>query len=325
MSRRLRESVLHGPAAILAVALLLAIAPLASAAPRGDHPRTAVIVLENREFDEVVGSPEAPYFNHLVERGALATNFHGLLHPSLPNYLGLLAGSTFGLTDDCTDCLAKGPNLATQLAGADVSWHAYMGGMPTPCYTGPDVGEYVKRHNPFMYFPSITGNPRLCNRVGPERSLGQDLTDNTLPEFAWIGPGLCDDGHDCSTGAVDDYLRRRVPAILRHLGPDGALAITHDEGTSDAGCCGAAAGGRIATLLVGPGARAGVRLSRPSTTYSLLATIEDRFDLPRLRNARDAATLKAAFKRSGWVRRGHMSAVRLAMESVKTVAGTQEP
>ena len=299
MSRRLRESVFHGPAAILIVAFLLAIAPLASAAPRGDHPRTAVIVLENREFDEVVGSPEAPYFNHLVERGALATNFYGLLHPSLPNYLGLLAGSTFGLTDDCTDCLARGANLATQLAGADVSWRAYMGGMPTSCYTGPDVGEYVKRHNPFMYFPSITGSPRLCNRVVPERSLRQDLTDNTLPEFAWIGPGLCDDGHDCSTGATDDYLQRRVPAILRHLGPDGALAITYDEGTSDAGCCGVAAGGRIATLLVGPGVRAGVRLSHPYTPYSLLATIEDRFDLPRLRNARDAPTLKAAFKRSG--------------------------
>ena len=171
--------------------------------------------------------------------------------------------------------------------------------MPTSCYSGPDVGEYVKRHNPFMYFPSITGNPRLCNRVGPERSLRQDLTDNALPEFVWIGPGLCDNGHNCPTGAADDYLQRRVPAILRHLGPDGALAITYDEGTSDAGCCGVAAGGRIATLLVGPGVRTGVRLSHPYTSYSLLATIEDRFDLPRLRNARGAPTLKAAFRRSG--------------------------
>ena len=285
--------------AILTFGLFFAIAPLASADSHGDHPRTAVIVLENREFDEVVGSPEAPYFNHLVERGALATNFYGLLHPSMPNYLGLLAGSTFGLTDDCTDCMARGSNLATQLAAADVSWRAYMGGMPTSCYTGAAVGEYVKRHNPFMYFPSITERPRLCSRVVPERSLRRDLTDNALPEFVWIGPGLCDNGHDCSTGAADDYLQRRVPAILRHLGPDGALAITFDEGTSDAGCCGVAGGGRIATLLVGPGVRAGVRVSHPYTPYSLLATIEDRFDLSRLRNARSASTLKAAFRRSG--------------------------
>ncbi len=94
--------------AILTFGLFFAIAPLTSADSRGDHPRTAVIVLENREFDEVVGPPEAPYFNHLVERGALATHFYGLLHPSMPNYLGLLAGSTFGLTDDCTDCMARG-------------------------------------------------------------------------------------------------------------------------------------------------------------------------------------------------------------------------
>jgi phosphatidylinositol-3-phosphatase len=290
MSRRLP--------AILTFAMVFAIAPLASAGSNGDHSRTAVIVLENREFDEVVGSPEAPYFNHMVERGALATNFYGLLHPSMPNYLGLLAGSTFGLTDDCTDCLARGANLATQLGGADVSWRAYMGGMPTSCYEGPDVGEYVKRHNPFMYFRSITERHRLCSRVVPERSLRQDLTDNTLPEFVWIGPGLCNDGHNCSTGTVDDYLQRRVPAILRRLGPDGDLAITFDEGSSDAGCCGVAAGGRIATLFIGPGVKAGVRLSRPYTSYSLLATIEDRFDLPRLRNARDAPALKAALKRS---------------------------
>jgi hypothetical protein len=174
-----------------------------------------------------------------------------------------------------------------------------MGGMPTSCYTGPGVGEYVKRHNPFMYFPSITGRPRLCNQVVPERTLRRSLADNTLAEFVWISPNLCDDGHDCSTGAADGYLRRRVPTIRRHLGPDGALAITYDEGSSDAGCCGVAAGGRIATLLIGPGVKAGVRLSRAYTSYSLLATIEDRFDLARLRNARGAPTLRAALKRSG--------------------------
>ena len=149
----MRGSVIPGPAAILIVALFFAIAPLASADSHGAHPRTAVIVLENREFDEVVGSPEAPYFNHLVERGALATNFYGLLHPSLPNYLGLLAGSTFGITDDCTDCLARGANLATQLAGAGVSWRAYMGGMPTSCYAGPDCRGIRQTTQPVHVFP----------------------------------------------------------------------------------------------------------------------------------------------------------------------------
>jgi hypothetical protein len=275
-----------------------ALAGNAAGAPgRGSH--TVVIVLENREFDEVVGSPEAPYFNKLTERGALATRFYGLLHPSMPNYLGLLAGSTFGITENCTECLASGPNLATQLASADISWRAYMGAMPTPCYTGPDLGEYVKRHNPFTYFPSITTRPRLCNRVVPESALPKDLSGGLLPEFAWISPGLCEDGHDCATSAADTYLRHRVPEILRRLGPDGILAITYDEGNSDAGCCGVAFGGRIATMLIGPDVRADIRLRRPFTHYSLLASIEDRFGLPRLRHARGVPTLAPALKGAG--------------------------
>jgi phosphatidylinositol-3-phosphatase len=147
-----------------------------------------------------------------------------------------------------------------------------------------------------MYFPSITTRSRLCNRVVPESALREDLSGEMLPEFAWISPGLCDDGHDCPTSATDTYLRHRVPEILRHLGPGGVLAITHDEGTSDAGCCGVAVGGRIATLLIGPGVRAGVRLRRPRTLYSLLASIEDRFGLPRLRHARGGPTLAPALE-----------------------------
>ena len=265
---------------------LLVPAPGAPAAAPEPGGRMVVIVLENREFGTVVGSGEMPYFNRLIQRGALATNSYGLLHPSLPNYLALIGGSTFGIADNCTECLAHGPNLATQLAAAHVSWRAYMGGMPKPCYTGTGVGEYVKRHNPFMYFPSVTTRPGLCRRVVPESSLSTDLAKRRLPEFSWIGPGLCDGGHDCPDAAVDAYLRRRVPSILAQLGPGGLLAITYDEGSSDAGCCGGAVGGRIATLLLGPEVRAGTRIARPYTPYSLLASVEDRFSLPRLRHAR---------------------------------------
>jgi phosphatidylinositol-3-phosphatase len=255
-----------------------------------------VIVLENREFDEVVGSEEAPYLNALIERGALATRFYGLLHPSLPNYLALLGGSTFGIADNCTDCLARGPNLVTQMSSAGLPWRAYMGGMPQPCFPGAAAGEYVKRHNPFMYFPSITSRPGLCRRIVPESSLSEDLAARELPEFAWITPGLCDNGHNCPIDASDAYLRQRIPGLLRQLRPTGWIAITYDEGTSDASCCQSAVGGRIVTLLLGPGVRAGVRLPRPYTPYSLLATLEDHFDLPRLRHARDATTMASAFR-----------------------------
>lgn len=285
---------------LIALALLATLVPAASAgAARGASgagigSHTVVIVLENREYGEVVGSADAPYFNKLAERGALATRFYGIRHPSLPNYLALLAGSTFGIAENCTDCRARGPNLATQLSSAGIDWRAYMGGMPEPCYAGPEAGKYVKRHNPFAYFPSITSRPSLCGRVVPESELGRDLAGGRLPEFAWVSPGLCDGGHDCPTGRADDYLRRRVPDILRRLGPRGVLAITYDEGTTAAGCCAVASGGRIATLLVGPGVRAGIRVRQPMSLYSLLATIEDRLGVPRLRHARGVPTLSSA-------------------------------
>jgi phospholipase C len=270
-------------------AMALSSAPPAKAAkaPAGSH--TAVIVLENREFGEVVGAADASYLNRLASQGALAVNDYAITHPSLPNYLAMTGGSTFGISEDCTDCHASGPNLVTQLSGAGVTWRAYMGAMPSPCFSGAEAGEYAKRHKPFMYYPSVASNPSLCARDVPETQLRGDLTHNRLPTFAWISPNLCDDAHSCGFGSADNYLRRVVPPLLAQLGPDGLLAITFDEGTSNAGCCGNASGGRIATILLGPGVRAGTRLHRPYSQYSLLATLEDRFGVPRLRNASSAS------------------------------------
>lgn len=265
-----------------------------SKAPQGS--RTIVIVLENREFDEVIGASNPTYLSRLASEGALAVNYHAIRHPSLPNYLALIGGSTFGITEDCSDCRASGSNLATQLSTAGVSWRAYMGGMPSACFTGAEVGDYAKKHNPFMYFPSVTSNPSLCARDVPGGRLQSDLSSRRLPTFAWISPDLCEDAHSCGFNTADQYLRRLVPLLLRQLGPSGLLAITFDEGTTDAGCCNDPSGGRIATVLLGPKVRKGARLRGAYSHYSLLATLEDRLGVSRLRHAREADALGAAFR-----------------------------
>ena len=101
-------------AAILASLALVAAASaqVDATAHRAARSRVVVIVLENRGYGEVVGNPDAPFLNRLARRGALATRYFALAHPSLPNYLGLLGGSTFGIRDDCADCVARGSNLA---------------------------------------------------------------------------------------------------------------------------------------------------------------------------------------------------------------------
>jgi phosphatidylinositol-3-phosphatase len=203
----------------------------------------------------------------------------------------MTGGSTFGIAEDCGECHASGPSLATQLSAAGVSWRAYMGGMPSPCYRGAEAGDYAKKHNPFVYFPSVAADRSLCAHDVPETQLRADLAHRRLPAFSWISPSLCEDAHDCGFGVADDYLRRVVPRLLSQLGPGGLLVVTFDEGTTDAGCCGNASGGHIATILLGPGIRAGSRARGPYSSYSLLATIEDRFGVPRMGNARSASAL----------------------------------
>jgi hypothetical protein len=258
-------------------------------------PRTVVIVLENHGFDEVFGNPEAPFLNRLTRRGALATQYYAIAHPSLPNYLALLGGSTFGIGDDCTDCAVSGPSLAEQLSGAGISWRGYMGGMPGPCFAGAQHGLYVKRHNPFMYFPAISSNPGRCRNVVPGSWLEEDLAHHTLPSFAWFTPNLCDDGHSCDFEDADNAMAKLIPRIRRQLGQDGLLFVTFDEGTGELGCCEAAAGGRVMTIVLGMRVPPGVRITSPRSHYSLLAAIEDRYGLPRLRNARGARPLPLAF------------------------------
>lgn len=282
--------------AALVLVLILVLAPGASGAkPKpAAASRVFVIVLENHELNEVLGSAEAPFLNELTQRAAWAPNYYAVAHPSLPNYLALLGGSTFGVSENCTACQAQDPNLALQLSRAGVSWRAYMGGMPRPCFGAAEFGDYVKRHDPFMYFPSIASNPERCRQVVPAERLDRDLRSHSLPSFGWLSPGLCDDAHDCDLATADRYLSRLVPRIMRGLGRGGDLIVTFDEGTSDEACCGPfeqGGGGRVLTLIASPGKTVGHRLAGTYDHYSLLAAVERHFGLPRLRAARQAEAL----------------------------------
>jgi hypothetical protein len=244
-----------------------------------------VIALENHEYGDIIGSSSAPYINLLAHRYALATGAYAITHPSLPNYLALTGGSTFGISSDCTDCRIAAPSLVDQLEQAHLSWRAYMEDLPAPCFAGASAGEYAKKHDPFAYYTRIASSPRRCANIVPLTRLSADERAASLPRFIWITPNLCHDMHDCPVSTGDRFLSGLVPSLLRALGPGGVLFLTWDEGSTDAGCCRLASGGHIATIVAGPGARPGARLARPSDHYSVLGTVEDLFGLPRLRGA----------------------------------------
>jgi hypothetical protein len=281
---------------------MLALALTAGAAappalPHADHVFT--IVLENEEYGDVMGNPSMPYLRRLIARYGLALNYYGVTHPSLPNYLALTGGSTFGLDgSDCSpapDChvAGRGTNIADQLEKAGTSWVAYMDAMPAPCTT-TNSGTYAVRHDPFVYYDDIRTNQARCAahvRPYAPASFQRSLRSGRVPAYVWISPDVCHDGHDsCSTNRAaqsDAWLAANVPPILASPAwrNDGVLFVLWDEGTTTGGADPNAQGGHIAALIATPRARPGYRSSLPYTHYSYLRTVEDLLGLPHLGNA----------------------------------------
>ncbi len=116
------------------------------ATPASSPAHVFVIVLENRSYAQVIGTS---YIAQLAQQYGVASNYHGVSHPSLPNYLAMTSGSTFGITDDGWHNVPAG-GLGGQLSTAGIEWRAYMEGMTGGCYRSPY--PYALKHNPFAYY-----------------------------------------------------------------------------------------------------------------------------------------------------------------------------
>ena len=231
--------------------------------------RVVVIVMENRDYESVVG---LPYISSLATTATVLTNYHATGHPSLPNYLALTSGTSWGITDDGYHVLPA-LDLGHQLTASGVPWRAYMEGMGTDCRQ--DAAGYAVKHDPFAYYGG-----RCPASVVPLTRLRGDLAAASPPRFIWITPTLCNDMHDCSSATGDEWLRRTVPPILASPAmADGTLFITWDENDGRGS-------NQVLTLVLGSR-----RPDHPGDAYShpsLLATVEDLLALPRL--AATAAT-----------------------------------
>ena len=254
-----------------------------------------IVVFENRNYKAVIGNSKMPAINALAEKNVLLTNYYGVTHPSLPNYISLVGGNTFGIKSDCTDCWLDQPSLPDLLEGSGRSWKTYQEGLPSPCFVGSS-GSYAQKHDPFIYFDSIRNNPDRCKRsIVSFDALGPDLEVNQLPNFAFIVPDMCHSAHDCDVDAADTWLDQLMNRLLGStaLGNKYLVVITFDEsGNDNSSCCGlpAKAGGKVVTVLVSPQARSGFQDSTAYSHYSLLKTISLAWSLPILGFAGNQAT-----------------------------------
>ena len=283
-------------AGLAALAVTLSVGSSASPAiPRVDVPKLShvvVIVFENHEADDILGNRHAPTLNRLARDDALLTNYTAVTHPSLPNYLALVSGSTHGIYTDCTSCNVGGSSLADTLPAAHRTWKAYAEALPHAGYTGRSKGRYAKNHVPFAYFKHVRSNPRRAATIVPITQLKRDLARRTLPSFALVVPDKCHDMHDCSIAAGDRWLRRFLPPLLHSPAlADGAVFVVFDEGDSAAG-----GGGRVVAIALGPAVRTATRDDEPASHYALLRTIEDAFGLEQLGHSKDASPITGIWK-----------------------------
>jgi phosphatidylinositol-3-phosphatase len=263
---------------LLAAVSALVIAPAAPA--RAAHfDRAVVVVFENKARDEVLGNSAAPEFNALARRGATLSNYRGITHPSLPNYIALISGSTHGIHSDCGDCALSGRNLADTLEARRRTWKAYAEDLPSTGYTGSRSGGYTKHHNPFVYFNDVLASRARLNRVVSLSALSSDLSHRTLPDFSLVIPNECNDMHNCPVRDGDRWLRRFIgPVLASPQMRRGVVFVIFDEGSGGDG---------VPAIAVGPAVRRGARFGRTVDHVGLLRTIEDAWGLQRLgRSAR---------------------------------------
>jgi phosphatidylinositol-3-phosphatase len=188
--------------------------------------------MENHSYPSIIGSSQAPYENRLANSCGLATNYHNISHPSLPNYVGATSGLSVAavqkFSSDCSPS-ASCSTSAQSIFAQSPSWRAYEESMPSNC-DNSDSSEYAVRHNPPPYYTSLTG----CSPSDvPYTQLARDLANGTLPAFAFVTPNLTDDTHDAGVRTGDRWLAKNLPAIYNSAAFKAGtvvLFLSWDEG-----------------------------------------------------------------------------------------------
>jgi phosphatidylinositol-3-phosphatase len=271
----------------------------------GTYKHVIWIWLENHSYGAILGSSQAPYFNTLAKDCGIATNYHNITHPSLPNYIAATSGLPYSSIQKFVSDCSPGSSCDTSaksLFGQGESWKSYEESMPSAC-DHSNSGNYAVRHNPAVYYTTLHG----CSNDDVSYShLATDLKNNQLPAFSFITPNLIDDMHNGTVADGNSWMSRNLPAILNsaaYKSGSTVIFITFDEGsdvgsyadgehcatnTSDTSC-------HLPTFVISPSTKVGARSGTLFNHYSLLATAEQLLGLSKLGQASTATTMTKAF------------------------------
>jgi len=92
-----------------------------------------IVVLENKDYADVIGSSQMPYLNSLATNYGLAANYFANGVESLPNYFMMTVGETVAQDASFTGVVTL-DNLVRRLVTASKSWKAYAESLPSVGY-----------------------------------------------------------------------------------------------------------------------------------------------------------------------------------------------
>jgi hypothetical protein len=166
---------------------------------KGPIQHIFVIMLENHSQSSVIDDVNAPYITSLAHTYGMASNYFGVTHPSLPNYVAAISGSNWFINDDDPSHRFDHTNLVDQLESNHRTWAAYMDSMPSAGFLGDqypaNAALYVSKHDPFVLMSDIRNNPVRLARIKPYTSFAADMASKHIPDFVWISPNQCNDMH----------------------------------------------------------------------------------------------------------------------------------
>lgn len=277
-----------------------------------------VIAMENHDSTQIYGNTSsAPYINNTLLPGyAHSTNFNDELAksiPSEPHYLWMEAGTnafsdhTFtGDSDPSSSNSTSDTNhLTTQIKNATngVTWRTYQEGQNGSTGACPihSSGFYAAKHNPFVFFKDVSGNPPSATNsyCGAHSraysSFAADLAANDVSSYTFITPNQCNDMHgqsgcpDSNTvRSGDTWLSNELPRIISYANSHaGVIFITWDEGSSTL---------KVPFIAVGPGVKNNYTGTLSYNHSSLIKSIEHILQLPTLSRVSGASELDDLFK-----------------------------
>ena len=287
---------------IVLSAILLAAPPL-RASVIDTNSTVFIILMENHNWSTILGSASAPYINNtLLPIASYCDQYYNppTIHPSLPNYLWLEAGTGFGIANDSPPSVnhqTTTNHFVRRLQNAGISWKTYQENITGATCPTTDSYPYFVKHNPFAYFDDVVASG--CTAVmRPFTELATDLANQTVAHYNFITPNICNDMHDScaptnnSIAQGDTWLAQNVPVILNSSAyqNNGLLIITWDEG-------GGGSDGPIGMIVLSPlGKGGGYHNALHYTHSSTVRTLQKIFgQTPDLGGAATALDLSDLF------------------------------